>query len=93
MPIRFRGEIKVPVAGHDDVHLVLHGGDGEFVGRIEGGLRGGKRPGTDAGVLLGDDGSGGSEADEDQRTNCGGNIDGINVADSQSLVCALRNNN
>ena len=67
------------------MHLIPHRGDGEFVGRIEGRLGGGKRPGADARVLLGDEGSGGGEADEDQRTNCAVEIDGINVADSKAL--------
>jgi len=67
------------------MHLVAHRGDGELVGRIEGRLRGSKGPRADAGILLGEDRGGGSEADEDQRTNCGVEFDGINVADSFAL--------
>jgi hypothetical protein len=66
------------------MQLIPHRRDGELVGWIEGRLRGSKRPGADAGVLLGEDGSGG-EAEEDQRANCGIEMDGINVADSKSL--------
>jgi hypothetical protein len=67
------------------MHLVSDRGDREFVGGIKGRLRGGKRPGADAGILLGEDRGGGGEAEEDQRTNCAVEIDGINVADSKLL--------
>ena len=72
----------MPVARHDDVELIANRRDRELVGWLDGGLCGGQRPGTDARILLSEDGDGGSEADEDQCTNWGDEIDGINVADS-----------
>jgi hypothetical protein len=50
MSVRPGGEVKVSLAGHDHVHLMLHVSDGEFVGRIQGRLRGDELPGTNAGV-------------------------------------------
>jgi hypothetical protein len=82
VPIGLRGEIKMPVAGHDDVQLILHGRDGKLVGRIEARLRGDDRPRADARILLGEDGSSRGDSKEDKRTNWAGEIDGINVADS-----------
>ena len=86
----------MPVARHDDVELIANRRDRELVGWLDGGLCGGQRPGTDARILLSEDGDGGSEADEDQCTNWGDEIDGINVADSKTLqryeVCPAGNN-
>jgi hypothetical protein len=87
--VGLRGEVEVPVAGHDDVHLIAQRCDGKFVGRVEGCLRRDERPGADAWVLLGERGDGGGEAEEDQCANCSVDIDGINVADSKWAACAL----
>jgi hypothetical protein len=64
--------------------LILYGSDGELVGRIERGLRGSQCPGTDAGILLGEEGRGCDQAEEEDYANCGFVIDGINVADGIS---------
>jgi hypothetical protein len=50
MSIRLGGEVKVGLARHDDVHFMLQGCDGEFVGRAKSRLCGDELPGTNAGV-------------------------------------------
>jgi hypothetical protein len=50
MSIRLGGEVKMGLAGHDDMHFMLQGCDGEFVGWIQGRLRGDELPGTNAGI-------------------------------------------
>jgi hypothetical protein len=45
-----RGEVAMGFARHYDVRAALYGGDRELVRRGDGGLRGGERPGAEAGV-------------------------------------------
>ena len=50
MPVPICGEIEVGFAGHDDMHAIVKGCNGEPIWRVHAGLCRKKCPGTDAGV-------------------------------------------
>jgi hypothetical protein len=56
------------VAGHDDMHSIMERCDGEFVGRVQAGLRGDERPGPNTGVL-GSSLKGGKECEQREFKN------------------------